>query len=380
MHPIGININYNFLACLVLFLASRPKLKELLVMGAAGAILSPYIGFHGTYFHKALEALSYCGAGAIPAVWLMPLTSKRSDLKLLGKLAVPPAFGILSSMLLEVGAHGITFDNLLYAFDGSLGFQPSFWAGRTVAITPWFSAFTRGLYDGLPLFLVIAYVLQERRSGRQARDLFFLMMLIGICGAACFLIFPAVGAYFLFARSFPFNPPPLSSITIVPAVVVETVPRNCMPSLHTAWALAVFWTARRFSLPWRLALRGLLVLMLLQTLVFHYLIDMVVAVPFTLALYAAVQTTVPWSAPQRRYTCLMGALLVATWMIVLRWGIPLFLTSPAVPWTAALVTIISSCYAWRKLERATELLGGAGQPARGSQPRFEVVTSYANPV
>lgn len=352
MHPIGIDINYNFLACLVLFLAARPKPKELLAMCAAGAGLGAYLGLHGSVFHKILEALSYCGAGALPTVWLMPLISKRSDLKLLGKLAIPPCFGLLSALLLNVGAHGITYDHLLYAFDGSLGFQPSFWAGRTVS-PHWIGGITRGLYDGLPLFLVAAYVLQERRGGKQARDLFFLMMLIGICGAACFLVFPAVGAYFIFAKSFPFDPPALSSIAVVPAVVGAAVPRNCMPSLHTAWALAVFWTAGRFPIGWRWLLRGLLVVMLLQTLVFHYLVDMVVAVPFTLALYAVTQTAVPWSVRQRRNACVFGWLQVAAWMIALRWGTGLFLASPAIPWLAALFTVVSSCRAWQVLERVT---------------------------
>ncbi len=91
--------------------------------------------------------------------------------------------------------------------------------------------------------------------------------------------------------------------------------------------------------------------MLLQTLVFHYLVDMVVAVPFTLALYALTRTDVPWPVRQRRFGCVFGGLQVAAWMIALRWGTGLFLASPAVPWLAVLFTVVSSCWAWQVLER-----------------------------
>ncbi len=365
MHPIGININVNFLACLVLFLAARPRLKALLVMSAAGAALGACLGLHGGILHAALEALSYCGAGALPAVWLTPLIGGPSNLKLLGKLLVPPAFGYLSALLLGLGAVGITYDHLLYAFDGSLGFQPSFWAGQAVSVAPWVSRLTRGLYDGLPLFVVAAYVLEERRDARRARDLFFLVMLIGICGSLCFVLFPAVGAYFLYAGSFPWRAPALSSVSLVPTLVTAAVPRNCMPSLHTAWALAVFWAARRFHPGWRLLLRGLLMLMLLQTLVFHYLADMVVALPFTLALYALTYSDVPWPARQRRYACYSGVLLVAAWLAALRWGAGFFLLSPAIPWLAALFTVAACHFLRRSLEKAADARMENAMPAPG---------------
>src|SRR5260370_41373717 len=136
-----------------------------------------------------------------------------------------------------MGAHGLTYDHFLYAFDGSLGFQPSFWAGHMVSAVPWISGIMGGLYDGLPLILVIAYVLEERRDSRRARDLFFLILLVGICGAGCYLLFPAVGTYCIFAKSFPLHAPLLSSIPAAPTMVGAAFPRNCMPSLHTAWAL-----------------------------------------------------------------------------------------------------------------------------------------------
>lgn len=352
MQPIGLNVNVTFLVCLVLFLAARPKLRVLVAGAVAGACLGAHLGLHGNVVHKALQALSYWGAGAIPAVWLMPLLREKSDLKLLGKLLFPPCFGILAAQFLGLGSHGATYDHFLYAFDGSLGFQPSFWAGRMVMSTPWTSLVTGALYDALPLFLAIAYLIEERRGAVRARNVFFLILLVGLCGAACFFVFPAVGAYWLFAQSFPLHPPALAEIALAPTMIAAVVPRNCMPSLHTSWALVVFWAAGRCSWPWRMALRALLAIMLLQTLAYHYLADMIVAVPFTLTLFAITQTGVPWRSWPRMGAAGFGLASVAVWLVALRWGTPLFQASPMVPWSAALVTTLVGWRLWRGLDRA----------------------------
>ncbi len=347
-------VNFNFLACLILFLAARPRLRELIAMGVVASFFGVGLGLHGNVIHETLELLSYCGAGALPAVLLMPFIRGRSEWTLLGKLLFPPCFGIVSALLLGVGVHGVTYDSFLYAFDGSLGFQPSFWAGRVVSVIPWINRFTRGVYDALPVLMVIAFVLTERRSPKMARDLFFLILLIGLCGATCFLFFPAVGAIVTCGKSFPFHPPSLSSVPVVPTVVAAAAARNCMPSLHTAWALAALWAARGFRLPWRWFLRGLLMVMLLQTLVFHYMADMIVAFPFTLALYALTQTSVPWSARTRRGTLGFAGLLFAVWLVALRWDTSVFLVSPLIPWSAALVTVTSCWFGSLLLDRASD--------------------------
>jgi hypothetical protein len=354
MQPIDVSVNVNFLVCLVLFLVTRPKPRELLVACAVAACLGVRLGLHGNAIHRTLEALSYCGAGAIPAVWLMPFLSGRSNLTLLAKLLFPPCFGFVTALFLNLGSHGTTYDHFLYAFDGSFGFQPSFWAGRMVSVTPWISELTKALYDALPLFLVAAYLIEERRSAGMGRRAFFLMLLVGLCGAACFFLFPAVGAYWIFAKSFPLHPPAVSAVSLAPTMIAAAVPRNCMPSLHTSWALVALWAAGRCSLPWRMAMRGLLMVMLLQTLVYHYLADMIVAVPFTLALYAITQTAVPWPARQRRGAFGFGLLSVVIWLVGLRWGASLFQIFPLVSWCATLLTIAPCWWLWRRLDRAAE--------------------------
>jgi membrane-associated phospholipid phosphatase len=71
--------------------------------------------------------------------------------------------------------------------------------------------------------------------------------------------------------------------------MLDDVPRNAVPSLHSAWALLIWWSLR-YSKNW---MRGLatvfLALTLLATLGLgeHYPIDLVVALPFAVAAMSA---------------------------------------------------------------------------------------------
>src|ERR1043166_5549448 len=295
----GLDPNMNFITCLLLFLAARPKRRELISIGVVAIVLLACFGIRREPWQAILQVLSYGGAGGLGDPLLLPYLSRHFDWKLVGKLVFPPAFGTLTSVLLAATVSGVTYDNLLYAFyggagglgtalllpylsrhfdwklvgklvfppafgtltsvllaatvsgvtndnllyafDGALGFQPDFWAGRVILQIPGMSVFARFLYEALPLFLATAYVMEERRGGCAARNMIAFLVLLGLCGAICFRLFPAVGSVYLYPESFPFNPPELSSISLVPQSVTVTAPRNCMPSLHCAWAIAFLW-------------------------------------------------------------------------------------------------------------------------------------------
>lgn len=348
----GLDPNMNFITCLLLFLAARPKRRELISMGVVAIVLLACFGIRREPWQAILQVLSYGGAGGLVTALLLPYLSRHFDWKLVGKLVFPPAFGTLTSVLLAATVSGVTYDNLLYAFDGALGFQPDFWAGRVILQIPGMSVFARFLYEALPLFLATAYVMEERRGGCAARNMIAFLVLLGLCGAICFRLFPAVGSVYLYPESFPFNPPELSSISLVPQSVTVTAPRNCMPSLHCAWAIAFLWTSRRFSRIMRWVFTPLVAIMLLQTLEYHYLVDMIVAVPFTLAIYALTRTAVPWAARERWGSLVFGITLVLAWLLALRWFTPVFLVSEVIPWGAALLTVGLSWFLRILLDRA----------------------------
>src|SRR5205807_3710022 len=109
------------------------------------------------------------------------------------------------------------------------------------------------------------------------------------------------------------------------------LPRNAMPSLHMAWAVLLWFNCRPLS-P---AARGLAVTYVALTVIDtlgtgeHYLVDLAVALPFSVAVQAL------WARVRgdTRYAVLAGgASLTLIWLVALRYGTRFFLLSPAVPW------------------------------------------------
>jgi hypothetical protein len=71
--------------------------------------------------------------------------------------------------------------------------------------------------------------------------------------------------------------------------------------------------------------------MLLHALGSHYLCDMIVAVPWTLSV---------WSALQKRWVASAAYLAMAVaWMLLVRFGLPVLYASPVIPWFLAAATV-----------------------------------------
>src|SRR5205085_1858625 len=112
-------------------------------------------------------------------------------------------------------------------------------------------------------------------------------------------------------------------------------------SLHTTWALLLFWHARPLALGFRLLTLVFLVCTLLATLGLglHYAVDLVVALPFALAVQAV---TVPAPPRQRLAMLALGASLVAAWLLLIRFGLSLLTVSPLLTVPAAFATVVVS--------------------------------------
>jgi hypothetical protein len=212
-----------------------------------------------------------------------------------------------------------TFDTYLYAFDYIFG-SPSFFVGRLLAGCPllmWSSSVT---YVGLPFVLAAFCALQLANPRRSPSNVMTQFAVGAGIGWMLYLAYPAVGPIYAFTRAFPANPPVLSAVRIdvVPTSGVD--PRNCMPSLHAAWALLVLWNARPFGSWVRLLAGTFLLLTFLSTLGLgeHYLIDLVVAVPFTVGVRAVCATRLPRLQPMRLTSAVVGFILTASWILALR--------------------------------------------------------------
>jgi len=178
----------------------------------------------------------------------------------------------------------------------------------------------------------------------------------GVLGYLLYFVFPATGPVYAAGASFPNFPHPFATLRQVhphPIALSVPMPRNATPSLHMTWALLLWFNSRPFS---RTA-RGLALAYVLLTIVGtlgtgeHYLADLVVAFPFSVAVQAG------WTHYQqfhRNALAAAAASLTLMWLAFLRYGSSLFLASPAVPWGCILVSTIASLLLLRQL-RSREL-------------------------
>jgi hypothetical protein len=270
---------------------------------------------------------------------------------LTGSLAVS-----LFLLVLSVQANPTTFDAQLYAADGALGFQPSFVLGRLLLAVPGLALAAAGVYNTLPFALTVLLATHMRADPTHRRTPFLVFFAAPLIGFGIYLIFPAIGPVYAFGGAFPRHPPALADV-LAAAPVTGPDPRNCMPSLHTTWALFLWWHARPLPRWFRALAGGFLAFTLLATLGFglHYAFDLVVAFPFAMACEAAF-TPAPAAVARRRLAAvLLGAGLVVAWLVVLRFGGALLLWSPVLTWAAALATVAVAVWNERELYRAASV-------------------------
>lgn len=240
-----------------------------------------------------------------------------------------------------------TLDAFLLKFDGSLGFQPSFLLGRMLSSLPKLWGPTTVVYYALPLGVSILYASYLRRAqcGEQTRvSILGLFLSLIAAGTCVYALFPAIGPAHSYPNLFPWHSPLLSDIVMEPLMGGEAL-RNCMPSLHFAGALAIFWNSRLWP-RWGRILAGIFLLATVfatLSLGEHYLVDLVVAFPFTLFFQASWSVKVPFRDARRFRALLVGAIGTVVWLAILRYGLQVFLLSPLIPWTA-LITTVSWCW------------------------------------
>ncbi len=224
----------------------------------------------------------------------------------------------------ENRAFPLKFDYFLYGIDRSLGVS-AFWVAR--ALTEWQRLVLFGVYQALVTMVIAWYgVNLKRRDGQPAR-LLIAYLITFLFGPALYLIVPACGPRMAFGGAFPWGNPDVSPVP----VRLDYWP-NAIPSLHVATALLfVFFSGRSpvlRSIAW-LYLAGTVA----ATLAFeHYVIDLVVALPF--ACFATLL------ARGRFRKALVNLAVVLAWLLAIRFSTPELMAHPAVLRILALGTIV----------------------------------------
>jgi hypothetical protein len=169
-----------------------------------------------------------------------------------------------------------------------------------------------------------------------------LLLLAGVTGWLLYNVVPGTGPLYAFRQDFPWNSiayADLSKFVLEKMSIPENIPRNAMPSLHVGWVVLLFWNSRGMPRVLRAALCVYLLLTVIATLGSgqHYLVDLVVSLPFALTMQAVV--SYKHSEKSRRIpAAATGVALTAAWLLLVRFGVSWAMKSPAVPWTLILLT------------------------------------------
>ncbi|WP_424871755.1 DUF5933 domain-containing protein [Streptomyces sp. SAI-229] len=290
-------------------------------------------------------------------------------------------------------------DQYVATADHALG-DPSWLAGRIVTATgPVGFNFLDFVYGNLAVAAVIAALYQLRHVAVERRfprhHLVRTFLVIGLVGPAFYMIFPVVGPLFaygtgtehwaavsLWAPDMPPSEPwavaDLWPRTLPPADAPHPMPfdgitpRNCMPSLHTAWATAIFIHSRKGPRVLRFAGTFWLVATLAATLGFgyHYGADLLAGVVFTLTIEAALRSfDQGWDRSGIRLVA-YGATVFAALLLSYR-----FLPSVMAeyPWVSGPLLVLAMASVIYGYVRTTARWEPRNAPARRPEPQPELI-------
>jgi hypothetical protein len=302
---------------------------------------------------RVASGMAVLGLGAIMLLGLRALWLNRPGREHALALLVPAVVLIFFIFGTAWALHwtGIlnprTDDAWLYAFDGSLGFQPSFLIGRVMYRSLFLTRITLLTYLSLPFAMAVVCAWRiPSGSTRTCWQLLGVLLLAGVAGGALYNFIPVTGPLYAFSRDFPWHTVAYEDLRVFAVqkmAIPVGIPRNGMPSLHVAWVILLCWNSRGLPSWLRMAMLFYALLTAIATLGSgqHYLMDLVVSVPFALA----VQAGLAWryvSLRQRAGAIATGSALTAAWLILIRYGGTLMLVSWAIPWMLVLASLVLS--------------------------------------
>ena len=336
---------YCLIGAFAIHFWTRPgRTERLVTLGLAIAATTAFVlasgRFHGDW-PSTVACGSFFGLASLAVLAVQTIRSRgaaqknKLDTLVAGSIFGYSAIFIAYILNFTTRLHPQTYDLYLYAADAGFGLPICAWVGKFVG-SRWLLLHACSLvYESLPLAVSLLYAYE--RSGRRRIPVRVLPAFIG-GGAAAYVLYnflPATGPHYVFP-SFPELPS--ATQAGLHLVKVGDAARNAVPSMHLACALMIFWACRPLRW-WVRAAAGLFLgLTVLATIGFgeHYVVDLVAAMPYALALQSI---CTPRGFPFPRSAAWIGIGLTVAWMALLRFGTPLF-ASPLCTWGASLSTVV----------------------------------------
>jgi len=347
----------TLLGVVVIHLRLSPKLLDLAVLiagiAALGLLAPRMVSFPVSQF-AYLSMPGMVSLAVLPGRIIWGQGDRKLIAAALGTAACFVSAGWLTGPMLRYVTHlrPLVLDLYLYSLDGSFRAQFSFLMGQAFVKWRWFATISIWCYIGLPLILALAFVENLVRDVWRGIKVASVFLFCGPIGAMFYTLFPGLGPRMLFAKDFPFHP-----LTALAASQVQLQPislegpRNAIPSLHMTWVLLAWWCCERTSVPTRIVAAFFVIFTITSTMGTgeHYFVDLVVAAPFTLFLYAMFCADLSWRDHKRWTATLGGLAMVLIWFALLRYAPHLFWISPVIPWTMVVATVVATVWLKRRL-------------------------------
>ncbi|MFF2958739.1 phosphatase PAP2 family protein [Streptomyces sp. NPDC057963] len=274
-------------------------------------------------------------------------------------------------------------DQYVATADHALG-NPSWLVGRVVQATgPIGDRVLDYVYVQLAVAAVVVALYQLRNVAVERRfpghHLVRTFLVIGLLGPGIYMIFPVVGPIFAYgadgghwaaANLWPDTPPPINAPHHMP--FNEITPRNCMPSLHTAWATTIFLHSRRGPRILRFAGAFWLIATLGATLGFgyHYGADLVAGVVFAVTIEAALRSLDRGWDRSGIQLVAYGATIFTALLVSYRY---LSMEMAGHPWVFGPLLILAMASVVYGYVRTIKLWDPVAAPVRQPEPQPELV-------
>jgi hypothetical protein len=341
----------------VFFLRAKPSRWEAYGWLFSSALFVKIIHLSAIPFWvlRVAAGFSLLGFGAILLLGLRIVWSDREARKnsvaFLAPALILIVFILVSSNVLRISGalSPQTEDAWLYAFDGSLGFQPSFAVGRVMFSHLFLARSAFLTYLALPFAMAVVCAWKtEPAAKRISWDMLLIILLAGVGGWVLYNVVPGTGPIYVFGGNFPWHEiayRDLPGFALRKIALPIGIPRNAMPSLHMGWAVLLYWNSKGFARALRIIMFVFVIFTVIATLGGgqHYFIDLIVSLPFVLA----VQSAISLLRPNRRrhiLTLLVGLGMTFGWLLMVRFGLALAMISPVVPWALIAVTVTTTLW------------------------------------
>lgn len=217
-------------------------------------------------------------------------------------------------------------DELLLAFDRNYGYfeMP---IARVIYQSMALDLFFRVIYLSLMLAIALLYLALPTATARKR--FVGAVVLVAVIILPMFAICPGAGPVYLLKDGFP----GWASDMTHPQARILSAPLNTTPSGHLAWAILVFWFARKYCRKTVQIAAGIFMAgTCIATLTTgeHYIIDLVLAVPLAAGIWALVHR-------QWRFAGI-SMIVVLAWLLALREGWALTIP-PVLVWILTGMTI-----------------------------------------